>query len=372
VLQSYQQVVRNTIGCWIAQGGSNTAFNIDSAYSHGGAGDSVMIRYVCPTADTIDELYVFLHSNGGTLGNITMSAEIYNEGSTASRPGSTSRDTSTATTMPGSTTKWIKFAFGSPYTPAVGEILWFVVKNTSASPTVDFPGIRTDTILAQINSGITYHYLSGFTSTNSGSNGTIAAETPFVVKQGSSYFGQPFTTSASVTSNTLERGFRFTPTEDIVVSGAGYGSATANINEIRILADATAPGGSALHTFDLDSTSNLITSDLMGGIRFTPITLTGGTTYKATCTFGAATTNPLVLTIEDYASYSSVFDSMRDQSTLLLPEYVIDDGAGGWTTNKNLCPELWLLIDDMPAIAGGSGNQGISQGLHTIGNQVSA
>ena len=350
--------VRSGIGHITGSVGSRTNILLNAAFVNATSGAAVAIRYMAMTADPIDELYIFMDAFAGTLGNITMAAEIFNErAAQPSRPGATSRDTSTATTMPAGADQWIKFAFGTPYTPAVGEILWLVASNTAAAPATDYPQIMSLTTgLIGDPSGIGpmmgYSTADGFAT-----NGTGAAEMPFVVKQGSNYFSQPFTqrNNAPYTSNTLERGMQITLDEDVVIVGAIFDSAVA-FASLRILADATAPGGTALNSYDLSGVANQTTQDYCGGLIFpTPVTLSGGTTYKVTFTFSAVGTAPAAFQIEDYASYSTMFDTLRGYDTMILPWSVLDDGAGGWTTNKSLAPMIKLIVGSFPAIVGGGG-----------------
>jgi hypothetical protein len=348
--QSRMTAWPNQVGRVQLTSGSRTATSLNAAFVNGTSGPAVSIRWMAQTTDPIDELYVFLDSNGGTLGSITMQALVLNE-NTQTRAGTTVRATSTATVMPAAVDRWIKFTFGTPYTPAIGEILWLTVHNTSASPATDFPGIMTATTATSIMPASIGYALGFTTTTGFTTNATAAQKCPFVLKCGSNYFGNPFTQFASYyASNTLQRGIVVTPTEDVVVMGVSYNTVSANINELKIYDNSTAPGGTALATYDLDSNANATTGDVCGGTTFANFTLTGGTTYKVVLTFGTAATNPSVVQIEDYSSYSSVFDALRDNDTIGNPWSCIDDGAGGWTIDKAICPALALYIDDNPAI----------------------
>ena len=140
----------STIGNIYVLSGSRTATSLNSAYVNNTSGAGVAVRYMASTADSIDEFYIMLDAITGTRANITMTCIINNE-SGASRAGSTTRATSTATTMPSADDKWIKFTFGTPYTPVVGEVLWFIAYNASASPTVDYPQILTGTTIQLAN-----------------------------------------------------------------------------------------------------------------------------------------------------------------------------------------------------------------------------
>jgi hypothetical protein len=329
--------------------GTRTSFSLNSAYVNNTSGFGVGVRYHAKTTDTLDEFYVMLDANTGTLGNITMQCIINNENG-ATRAGSTTRATSTATAMPNAVDKWIKFTFGTPYTPAIGEILWFIAYNTSAAPTTDYPQILTVTT-AQYNNIISAYGVTNAYSTTNGfsAGGSAISETPFVIKQGSMYVGNPFTAYQATTtgSNTLERGIQITLTSPVTISGVMIYAGASNINELKIYDSTTAPGGTTIATIDLDSTANMTTGDTSGGFSFSPITLPAGT-YNIVLSISANSTLPASGVIEDYSSYSTMFDSMRAQDTLHNPIGVVDDGAGGWTLLKDLCPGILLYIDDFP------------------------
>ena len=107
------------IGSLSISSGARANVALNAAYINGTSGPAVGVRYMAQTTDTIDEFYIFMDTSAGTLGNITMEAQIFNESAVATRSGTTSRDTSTATTMASGDDKWIKFTFGTPYTPTV-------------------------------------------------------------------------------------------------------------------------------------------------------------------------------------------------------------------------------------------------------------
>ncbi len=354
----------SAIGYCSITGGARANFSLNAAFVNATSGTGLGIRYMAQTVDTIDELYVFLDATTGTRGNVTMECSIYNEAAAnAARAGTTVRDVSTATAYPASDDMWIKFTFGTPYTPTVGEILWLVIYNTAGAPGTDFPQIMTSNTITLPNFA-NNAALAFTTSTGFSTNGTAVQETPFVIKQGSNYFGQPFTqfNGAYYTNNQLERGFQFTPTEDVVVQGYMNTSATTSFALARILADATAPGGTAENEYDLDSDANETTNDICGAKIFdAAVTVSGGATHKFTLTYSANSQLPGVIQIEDYATYSGVFDALRAENALTMPWGAIDNGAGGWTIDKAIAPQFALLVQDYPAIAAGGGGNTITQ-----------
>ena len=335
--------------------GSRTATNLNVAYVHNTSGNAVAIRYECLSADPIDGVGIFMDSSGGTIANITMQCRAYNE-NTTSRPGTTLRATATTVTVPSANDKWIYAAFGTPYTPAVGEVIWFVFDNTSASPTVDYPGILTATniqffSLANTGPAVGYTTTNGFSSSGSG-----AIETPCFVVQGSLRAGQPFTqlNSAYYTSNTRRRGFVIKDLSvDHKIAGAWYESDTPR-DKFQLYNSPEAPGGTVIEEWDLDSDTNETTAETAGTKIFdTARTLSANTEYKGVFTFASSAQIPTVLQIEDHASYAADFNAMLDGNRNQYPFSVIDDGAGGCTEDKAVSPNFGLMIKEYPAASGG-------------------
>lgn len=357
--------VPNAIGSTGAASGSRTAFALDSAFVNATSGDAVAIRYMAQVASKITEVYVYCDSKTGSPSTFT--CEIYNESSNSARAGTTLRSSSSSVTLPSGAAGWMKFDTFSDYTPAVGEILWIVIHNTTGTPASNYVSVQvsTNSLLWQSNTSVNHAF--GHTTTNGfTTNATTVVEMPFVINHGGTYVGQPFTQRNTRASASTEYGFQFTPTEDVEVVGVLIGTAASNYADFRILADATAPGGGAINSYDLDSDANETTNDLCGAKFFdSAVTLTGGTTYKATLTFGSSVAAPSHLEIEDYAAHSSMFDTLRAYDKTTLPWVVTDNGAGGWTTSKDKCLELCLIVRDRPAISASGGG-----GIPVIGGRV--
>lgn len=339
------------IGNFVASGGSRTPTTLSVAYVHTVTGTAVGWRFQARTAEPINELYVFMDTVVGDIGLITMEAQIYNEGATATQPGSTLRDTSTATAMPDAGDKWIKFTFGTPYTPAVGEVIWLVIYNTATIPLTNHPGIMTSTnsyiggsvSVSGVGAATAYTTTTGFSTA-----GTAAIEAPFVLKVGDTYIGQPFTQqNVFFASNTLERGIKFTVPVSTVVSGIEF-LVNAAYTTIRILEDSTPPAGAALVSV---TTTGI--NELIGSVTFAPVTLVAGRSYKCTILYSGAATAPNGMIIEDYTSYSAVFDAIRDQDLFSNAIGVIDNGAGGWTTKKDVSPGISLIVNRLLPGTGG-------------------
>ena len=342
-----------TLGNVIASDGSRTGIALDSAYVHGTSGDAVGWRYCCQSDEAITEFYCFVIAFQD-LANVTMQCTIRDGATNTLRPGSVLA-TSNATVLPAGDGMWAKFTFAG-YTPAVNEILWFVVENTSADPTNDYPTVMSATNTFFTTSYAFQHILPYTNTAGFSTNGTVSTEIPFIIKQNSFYVSQPFTqfTSSFYTSNKLERGIVITSEEDIQISGVRM-SPSSTYDKFRILKSTTAPGAAVgAGELEIDLDAGGIFNDQIGAATFAPFTLVGGRKYYITLTFTANATVPNVWQIEDYSSYSSVFDAIRAYSPIVGVPSVIDDGAGGWTEDNSVAPFIALLVSGYPAISSGA------------------
>lgn len=326
--------------------GARTATNLNSAYVHLTSGAGVGIRMSCKYAEAINEVYFFNDAFTGTAANVTLRVRLYNSNSTnKSRPGSTLLATASTVTLSTTADKWVKAEFDTPYTPAIGEVVWFVIDNTASVPATDYPGILVATnaifpALTGVNFGRIFAYTtaSGFST-----DGSVATEMPFVVKQGTArYTGQPFTQGVVYFSvTTLERGIVFTPPFSFSCCAIEWGSSTAD-DAIVFTDAATAPGGATLRLLDVDNVN-----EYTGAISFAPFVFEAGKSYRVTTRKSGSTGGPGCLQIEDYSSYSAVFDAVRESSPFFVPYGCIDDGAGGWTLLKDVCPHIQGFFDEV-------------------------
>lgn len=338
--------------------GSRTSTALNAAYTHKTSGPGMAWRYFAQEASAIDELYVLLDATTGTRANVTLECKIYNEsGSTV--PGSTARATSTATAYPSGDDMWIKFTFGTPYTPTVGEILWFVVYNVAGAPATDYAAILTNNAFAH-QSGEEWGILSGwrqYTSTDGFSTGTAASGNIGVVKHANGVVvGYPITLSVTTpfASNTRRRGIIVKNLiSDLTVDGM-YFQSTSSVSGIEVYAGLGIAPGSATQSWATGTDTNEVTDETIGRKHFdTPYTMLAGTSYRWVITLGTAYTGPACLTIEDYSTYQSIFDALFSYTNICGS--TIDDGAGGWTDDNSKCPRMGLLIGNQVAAAGYTG-----------------
>lgn len=335
--------------------------NLNTAYVHGTSGSAVALRFLAPVAQPIDAVYIEVSSFGGTAANVTMEAKIYNF-TNYLRAGTTLRATSTATAMGTlGTRSWIKFTFGSPYTPAKGELVWIVMYNTSASPTVDYPIILTSTncytVLFPAASIGAAFLIPSVTTNGYSANGSLVSKAPHLITMNGVHYGNPFGQAVThFANNALTRGIVFTTPNRIKIGAVCTGTITGAIASVQLFDATTGPGGTALFTHTTGADDEAVGSFIFSS----PFELAPGT-YKCVLTFGSSSNNPTAQQIDDYSSYSSVFDAWWDNWTRCYS--CVDDGAGGWTINKSVSPDIGLYIDEFVESSGGGRVQSLTRGL---------
>jgi len=331
--------------------GGRTNHPLNTLYTYGSAGAAIGFRYQARDATPIDELYVMIDAGAGTLANINLACDIRNEHATsATQPGTTVRATATnaaygATSAP----KWVQFVFPTPYTPAVGETLWLIVRNVAAAPATDFPSI-----LCTFNAAPAFNLLlanhSAYSTVNGFSTaGTLQGRAPFVVRQGGKSFGFAVTvldTAVFAATNTL-RGFQMTPPVDIEVSGWMTAVPNGVMTSIRIYDAATPPAGSPLHTFNLGSDAGQSRDELIGAKFWPPVILNGGTAYNVVTAWASAQAIGGG-TIQDYVSFPTIFDDLTDG---FVDCFSVADVGGVWTLNKASRLNQQLIVSDLIAPA---------------------
>lgn len=328
--------------------GSRTNVALSTAFVYNVSGAGLAVRYQARSLDPINDIYLLVDTVTGTLANVSLGCELRNEtAGSVTQPGTTVRATATNTGIGATPPKWVRFNFPTPYTPgAIGEVLWFLVKNVSASPTVDFCNI-----VGSVNDAPGYFNLQAnqatFSSATSGfgSGGTTQARSPFVVVQGSRSYG--FAASAVSTtifaSDTSLRGFQITPPVDLEVCGWQTVIGTTALTEIRIYNAATPPAGTPLYSYALGTQTNQSRDELIGAKYFPPIILPAGVTYNVVTAWGTAAAIGGGL-IEDYASFPAVFDDLVDGFVNCWP---VSDVGGAWTLTKNGYLNQQLIISGL-------------------------
>lgn len=318
--------------------GSRTAVAIDAAYISQVSGDAIGYRYSSISTDPIEEFYVFVSSFTGTKANATMQCTIYNENTTVvTRAGATVRATATSTAYPAGAAGWVKFTFGTPYTPAQGEVIWFVVTNTAILPAVDFPNVLNATAfnLPAFNWMLPCTSSAGFSAA-----GTAVPKAPFMLKQGAVYRGNPYTVASTPTTTTVKRGIIVTPEVDTTL-GSYEGLSINSATNITIHESTQLPNDTPVYTYALGG-ANKVSDRLNSSVALTPFVLRKGKTYYVCVATSANSTSPTDVAIEDYSSYPAMFDAFVDGTNVCGK--VLDNGANAWVINNRLTQRIGLQV----------------------------
>jgi hypothetical protein len=332
-----------------ASSGSKIGFTLNSAYVHRTSGQAMTVGYRARNTNPINEFYCMVDVTTGTRASIALQCDIYDSTSAAAaRPGTGLLDSSTSMTYPSSDLCWIKFDFATPHTPALNDLIWFVIHNTSASPTVDYPAIVTTT-----DTSFRFGCNSAPSTSTVGFSvaGTSVVEMPFVVVQGTEPYGQPIggRSSTTYTNNTLERGFVL-PAEVGEIPLEGW-NILSNVLPGKIYSDGVAPGGTALYTFpSLTGTGSQHTRHWFDS-SFTLNSLGGTPPWKVVFATTVNSQGPTGGFIYDYSSYSTMFDKFADGINFV--HGVQDNGAGGWNYFKNYINGILLFAGNYTAPTGG-------------------
>jgi hypothetical protein len=335
--------------CGVGTSGSATEFLLNSAYVHKTSGQGLAFALICPVAGEITDFFVFLNTTYGTRGNITLQCDIYDDTSSTNwMPGSTLLDSSTTTTYPAADTQWIRFQFATPITVSVRQEIYFIIHNTSSSPTVDYPGIRN-----AIAGGFPYggdptamQTSNGFSSTGSGGG----SETPVGYVIDGQCYGQLTTRSASpFTSNSLRRGIRIDAAAgDLLL--VGFNAPSTSVTSFEIQSDGVAPGGANLWSFTWPSLASSAHGIFFFDTPFTLNSLGGTPPWRLVYNMGSTTSTPGGGFIDDYSSYSTIFETAIDGVNWCNG---FQESGGVWVEYPGFCPIGSFLIGYPQAGGGG-------------------
>lgn len=322
----------------LVSSGSRVATSLNAAYSHLVSGPAVVVRWRNFGTSGLSKAYLFTDATSGTRANITLRARIYT--ATTNQPTATLVATADTVTYPAADDQWIEIVFNTPATLTDGEAYMLVLDNTSAAPTTDFPQILTATNASY--APISMWYGRGFSTANGFTTaGTSQVEMPYVLEFASGFrLAQPFTgQSNTFTSNQLARGLvianRFKNRQLL------GGSCASNAVDVKLYRSDQLPNDTPILTYATSLVDRQTTS-----FRFpTPITLTGSTDWYLVETRSSNSTTPGAGNIEDYSSFSAMFDDLWT-SALDIAYGVQDDGSNGWTLRKNMAPVAWFFLGD--------------------------
>jgi len=318
--------------------GARTATPLNSVYVHRTSGAGIAIRLTCQEASPINEALVFVDVITGAAASVTMRARLYNPHTTNTQPGTTLLATATTITFPTVADRWMRIQFGTPYTPARGEVVWLVIDNNSAAPATNFPSLMTatSTISSSDTALLAYSSTNGFSTA-----GTLQSEMPALIQLGSNWYGNPVTqTASSFANNQLKRGLVVIPPINCTISSIQY-AGTSAINNLQIYESTQLPSATALHTLTPSALEEL-TGTYM---PTTDITLYRGKKYYVVLDFATNNATPGGADIEDYATVASVFNQMVDGFSVCCG--VQEQAGNTWTEFPDIYPTMFVNVKEI-------------------------
>lgn len=337
-----QPLIRALSWGMVGYGGGGGNLSLNSAFTFNSAGASMGYRFVAPVTSTLTDFYFYVAAFTGTPGTVTV--EVRNVGASGIVPGTTILATQSVT-MDTTAARWNKCTFATPASLTQNTEYWVIIYNTTATPASNFPALMAYSSHTQPegNANQTQGGMFRPYSTTTGWTATNNLGSPIcVMKFGDgSVLGNGYSqTKTNYTSNTLERGLKFTLPFDAKLAGVAIGGG-ATISGLKIYKGTTAPGGTTIFSATLAPNAGFAwTNDLL---------LVRNQLYRAVCTFSANGTGPQYNPMLDYSRFADV------QATVFGDGYMsdtIDNGAGGWTDNADRMPQVSLVFSQI--LSGGN------------------
>jgi hypothetical protein len=329
-------------GCQFYFGQGNAAqtkagLALGSAYTYATAGAAIGVMFVAPTSGNLTDVWFFVTTTtgaGNPPGVTTVELRNYNS-TNKNRPGTTQHAVQTIT--PGVTdNKWINAHFTTPYSVTKGITYWIVIADagwtSGHTATVDYKaGIGTSRQMYQLFQSVTT--ADGFAADPTKANLSPAMVLKFA---DGTIYGNPFTTNAGDTSNTLERGIKIVSlTEDLTICGVIF-TGSSSISGLKIYSGATAPLGTTDVTITFGAGEGYF-----GAAFFAPFTLRKNKVYRIVFTYNGSTTYPQYYQIEDYATTTDVTNCGFAGGKMYR---TLDNNDGTWADQIDMFPQMALII----------------------------
>lgn len=344
------------LGCGPLLGWANYSTSatvaLDSAYVHGTSGDAVGCRFVAPVSQASSSITVYAYCTAVTGSPTDVRCRLYDGpggSDDVDRPSTSAHlAESSGVDCSAEAASWVAFTITSALT--AGQIYYLLIHNATASPDANYPTFpsRALPVIGHVLAAKFFH--GCYTAAGYSADGTNETSAPAMVIKFSdgTLLGNPFVTTEAHASNTYTRGICVTPTEDVTVSGIynlwNYAAITAA--KIRVHGGSDVSGASATAQRGAQSGS------WVG--RFAPTTLTGGTRYDILLTY-SGNTQGNIYTMGEASPPADV------QACVWPGSGYIDDADGTPATDNTKTLIIGALVDDWPAISGGSGGVYLTQ-----------
>lgn len=337
--------------------GSQTATpNLSSAFVFETSGAVWMARFVAPVGQSSATLtlYVYVVSVTGTPDFQMEVRKAYQGSGDIDRPetagSNLASSPSTLSLSSADNGTWKSLSCTVSLTQGNGYFL--VVKNTHGTPasnhaTIAYRG-ALDAMMAMPSSlsyGIaTGHSADGFATDPTLNVGSGNGSAVLKFSDGN-LLGFPYVAAGSAhANNTNSRGNRVQFAGDVVVSGLAWFGA---LN--------TAMSGMGIYETDgteiVLAAGDIATENRGGVYRFAPVTLTGGVSYDLVCKFASNSTAGTLYTM------GQAEGSLPADVLACRPASIgyVDGTVGSMTLDTSQIMALALIIDSIPAAAGGGG-----------------
>lgn len=332
-----------------------TTFSLDAAYVHYTSGKAMALGLIAPVTQSNGTLTVYLYCSAVTGAPTDVRCALYDGPSgsmDADRPTSNAATaTSAAVDCSASAGHWVEFSL-TGVSLTVGQTYYLIFDNRTASPDANYPTFQLRSVVpggTWVNSSALQKALFSCTTTvGFSADATYAVGTPaaVVVFDGGEIIGNPFVKTDTHASDTADRGLRFTPTENLTISGFVTELASGTIALTGKVYAST--GGAALASVTADRGNSVSSGQGYTGtlFRFAPITLVGGTTYDLVVSVASATALASIATMGEASPPAAV-------QACVWPglAYVTGTTPGSYTADATKVFRMAVIVDDNPAVS---------------------
>lgn len=320
---------------------------LDSNYVAGTGGDAISTRFSLRGAETLDKVYFYIVSYGGTAANVNdIVIEVRPGDGTTNKPA-TGTLTDSEVIDPASATGWVSKQFATPPTISADAETHIIIGDPDG--TTDFATVLRGSRGAFGEAAITimgrwraYQTTDGFLNSTDGQNYSCIVAT----FASGLVLGNPFTTQTNATSDQLKKGLLINGlTEAIKIIGATTGTGASGYTSIELWTGANGPGGSptATGTCPIFFASNI---SKYGFLFATAQTLAKATQYRVVFEYNTNTNSPVKYEIGSGA------DATLKSLMFGGGSWMWTNEAAGpvWVDDDDAWPNMTLLVEDQVAV----------------------
>lgn len=329
-----------------------TAHSLNENYTHYTSGPAYGVRVTVPYLYPITAVYFVIASATTPLSSVTARVSVYGGHPTNDdRPGAA--DTLIAHSdivSPDMTTAHaVRFPFSTPITPSIaGQIMWFVIHNTSSSPSSNNFSVTSSITIRLAN----YAPVLGYTTSNgfstNGSPHSTQRPSTFVIEfdtpDGPYYWGNMLRTAGDSANNTLRKGMLFIPPLDTIIDHVENFSTSSNrtVMELREFTSTTVTSCPLIADANLGSTLKIHDRTLGTYFFNEPVMVKKNVPYILTVRGSGNFTQALFTQPGAGSSVPSDFWE-RLFNNVTLCQYVTES-SGSWVISTLSMPRMMVLF----------------------------